>query len=134
MECSASIFRYDNKYYYTLPIIYYPHECSISNGVPYGEYVGYIHTHPNSADFSNADKSAAISLGGCAYLVTPYYSVKKYISNTTSTIGNSTPIDLTESQKNMLVYNYSDNWYNHFVNGECPDNFDCEDKIWPNGG
>ena len=49
-------------------------------------------------------------------------------------VKEDTPIDLTESQKNMLVYNYSDNWYNHFINGECPDNFDCEDKIWPNGG
>ena len=117
-------------------MICFPHATYPStNAVPYGEYIGYVHTHPNSENFSPADKDVVEILGGCGYVVTPTYKLKKYVVNSTSKICTVTPIQLSNYQKSILLQEYSDNWYNHFnENEECPDGFGCEDKTWPNGG
>jgi len=45
-----------------------------------------------------------------------------------------TPIELNVFQKNQLVSQYSGNWYSHFVDGECPNDFGCIIDDWPEGG
>ena len=113
-----------------------PHNVSVSNSVPSGAlYKAYIHTHPNSEDFSTADKAGANYLSGNAYVATPSGALKKYTYTTSqeSTLyTNLTYYPLTGSEKSSLVSTLSSVWYGHFVNGVCPDGFGCENKIWPN--
>lgn len=136
IEYAATIYSLNGKYYYYNVHNGNPHDVSVSSSVPSGAtYVAYIHTHPNSNSFSDADISAATTLRGDAYVVTPSLSVKKYTYSTGSTTtpySNLTIYPLSDSEKSSLVSSLRSVWNGHFKNGVCPKNFGCENKTWPN--
>ncbi|MBQ7170844.1 MAG: DNRLRE domain-containing protein [Clostridia bacterium] len=138
IEYAATIYIKDNRYYYYNVHAGEPHSVIVSNSVPSGAtYVGYIHTHPNSEDFSNSDTSIADSWGGYAFVVTPSYSVKRYSALTGTTLTLYTgvaPYSLTIEEKDDLYASCYSTWYgpSHFINGECSSGFGCETKTWPN--
>ena len=115
-----------------------PHSASIStSNIPNnGEFVAYVHTHPNSNSFSEADLDVATDLNINAYVVGPNLQLQRYDyqDNSISNVGGIiVPTPLTDAQKtdlnNMIV-----SWESHFVDGVCPDGFECENKLWPNEG
>lgn len=136
IEYAATIYSLNGKYYYYNIHSGNPHSVGVSKSVPSGAtYVAYIHTHPNSENFSTADKDVAESFGGYAYVVTPSYSVKRYISSTditTTPYIGLTIYSLTNSEKSTLKDSLSSTWYGHLVDGVCPSGFGCENKTWPN--
>ena len=136
IEYAATIYSLNGKYYYYNVHSGNPHSVGVSKSVPSGAtYVAFIHTHPNSENFSSADKDVAESFGGYAYVVTPSYSLKRYATSnnaTTTPYTNLTIYPLTSSEKASLKSSLSSTWYGHFVDGTCPSNFGCENKIWPN--
>lgn len=136
IEYAAIIYSLNGEYYYYNVRSGEPHSVTISPSVPSGAtYVAYIHTHPNSEFFSSTNKSAANTLGGYAFVVTPSYSLKCYSSTSgeEQTLSTGLPIyPLTDSEKSSLKTSLSSVWYGHFVDGKCQDGFKCENKIWPN--
>lgn len=136
IEYAATIYSLNGKYYYYNVHSGEPHSVSVSESVPSGAtYVAYIHTHPNSENFSTADKNVAKSFGGYAYVVTPSYSVKRYATSTDTTTTPYTDLTiypLTSSEKSTLKSSLSSTWYGHLVDGVCPNGFGCENKTWPN--
>lgn len=136
IEYAATIYSIAGKYYYYNVHCGEPHSVTVSNSVPSGAtYVAYIHTHPNSEYFSDADKAIAGSLGGNAYIATPSYTLKRYNpynDNTAIVYVHMSIFGLTDSEKTNLVSDLGSTWYGHFVSGVCPDGFGCENKTWPN--
>ncbi|MBR5948515.1 MAG: DUF4329 domain-containing protein [Clostridia bacterium] len=140
IEWAATIYKKSGKYYYYAVHFGKPHSVGVSTAVPSGAtYVGYVHTHPNSPDFSPSDKDFANTHGGLAYVVTPSYYVKKYNSSTkvVTTLGKVTPYSLNPIKVAVLIANTLPVWLNHIAEcaangGRCPKNFGCENKSWPN--
>lgn len=134
IEYAAVIYVHYGKYYYQNVHYGEPHSVSVSCTVPSGAtYIGYVHTHPNSEYFSDADINFAEAHGGYAYVVTPLYKLKKYDSSTnvTSTIYTSMTIySLTAAEKNNLVSELEPIWNAHIASGPC--DFNCNTKTWPN--
>lgn len=136
IEHAATIYLKNGKYYYYDVHSGNPHSVNVSTIVPSGAtYIGYIHTHPNSESFSDADKNFADNHGGLAYVVTPLHNVKRYNSTTNveDTVYTNLAIrSLTNDEKESLVSSLSSVWYGHLVSGVCPNGFHCETKTWPN--
>lgn len=133
-EYCAAIYRSGSNYYYTNVQIESPHGCpNINIKVPNGTtYVGSIHTHPNSDDFSSADKSYAENSKGNAYVVTPSAQIKRYnyTSKTITTVASSFEWhELTDSERSTLVNKCQSAWNTH-LSQNC--GFGCSDKEWPN--
>lgn len=133
-EYCAAIYRSGSNYYYTNVQIESPHGCpNININVPSGTtYIGYIHTHPNSDDFSSADKSYAENSGGNAYVVTPSAQIKRYnyVSKTITTVASSFEWHpLTDSERSALVNKCQSAWNAH-LSQAC--GFGCSSKPWPN--
>lgn len=135
MEYAATIYKYNGNYYYYNVHIGEPHNVVVSKSVPENAtYVAYIHTHPNSEQFSEGDINVCEKFGGYAYVVTPSYSLKRYDSSTNAINSIYSGIvihPLTEGEKSGLVGSYNYIWYNHIQNENC--DFHCENKVWPNG-
>ncbi len=136
IEYGAILYKLGSTYYYDCVQSGYPHYVEIEGSYPKSAtFLGIIHTHPNSEEFSDTD-IAAISSSNCpGYLVTKSYKVLKYDPSTEATtvyLSSFVPNTLTSSQKSELVTSFSDIWYGHFENGNCPKGFDCSNMQWPN--
>ncbi len=124
-------------YYYTEPAAGSPHSSSgiNMNRVPeYGTAVAYSHTHPNSNSFSGADIDYADYYSIDAYFNGPNVNVNKYDQSTGDYpifVGTITPDPLTEDEKRALEEEFHDSWYNHIVDGECENGFNCANIAWP---
>ena len=46
-------------------------------------------------------------------------------------MGTITPDPLTEAEKRALEEEFHDSWYNHIVDGECENGFNCANIAWP---
>lgn len=108
-----------------------PHGGSFSvmpdNGNP---VVAFVHTHPNSEDFSPIDKQSSTKWNVLAYVATPSYSLKKYdpVQASTIFVNSFTPRQLNNNEKRMLEKKYRQKWINH-INQGC--RFNCINLIWP---
>ncbi len=136
IEFAATLYEYNGKYYYYGTKYGSPHSV-LPRSLPSAAYtyIGFIHTHPNSVNFSDNDKNYAAAKNGLALLVTKTYKVLKYdpATDTISTICTSfVPKSLSSSEKSKIAVLLSDTWYSHFENGNCPKGFDCSNMQWPN--
>ena len=133
IEYGATLYKYNGKYYYYNVHSGKPHSVPVSKNVPNGAtYIAYLHTHPNSEDFSAKDKEVADAWGGYAYVATKSYKVLRYNSDTqaSDTIYSSfTPYALTQADKDNILLELETVWYSHLENGACPG---CQNKTWPN--
>ena len=123
----------NKKYYYTTPRAYEPHGAKVGeyNVLDNGVYVAYVHTHPNSNEFSTADKRVANNMGVNAYVVGPNLILQKYNQSKgkITELGSVTPIELTQREKEQLKNQFAAKWDEHIKEG-C--DFSCENKVWPN--
>lgn len=89
-----------------------------------------LYTHPNSNDFSKADKEVAKNLKIDAYVVGPSLELQRYsfLSASTTNLGVISPIVLTDVQRSSLVAEFQVSWDTHISAG-C--DFDCGNMTWP---
>jgi hypothetical protein len=138
------------KYAYTEAIRGEPHafggrEAS-KNKIPAfsykrGVFVGLIHSHPNSTEFSKADKNIARGQKYISYIAVPgsgknNTSVKKFAPKgrkgtySESTIRKKLKFStLSKAKKKLLKKSYQATWKKH-IKVDC--GFDCAKKKWPN--
>ena len=124
------------SYSYTDVVYGGPHGCDPKDAeklVPSdAEIVAFIHTHPNSNQFSEADIGWAKWKMYNMYVVIPTHDVLKYdwCSKTVVSIGKMvpSPVTLTQDEVDTL----KEAWYGHFVDGICPNGFDDTPSLaWP---
>jgi hypothetical protein len=118
-------------YAYTTPRVGEPHAVDVYRSVPQGaHYVAFAHTHPNSDNFSRADRKIANWFLGNAYVAGPSGVIKKriFLHPNDETVGTLTPMPLTNYQRTKLADTYADAWIDHTKDG-C--GFGCSEKIWP---
>jgi hypothetical protein len=148
-EQSSLIYKvYDeNKksmvYSYTPALIGTPHGADTiwdgKKNIPEnGIYIGYIHSHPNSKQFSEPDKIIARNSNTIALVVVPGASrnvvdIKKYSDTRrgwreTTVERNVRFNEISEVRKGNSFYQYRSKWDNHIKAG-C--NFNCINKTWP---
>jgi len=133
-EYSAGIYSVkigENVYYnYTIPREGNPHSVLISSTTTLGTMVAYVHTHPNSNEFSKSDKDVAEKFSIDAYVISPNFKLQKYNASdgTTVIVAIVFPNELTEAQKSSLEAEFQDSWEDH-VAGGCA--FNCSHKNWP---
>lgn len=123
------------RYYYAKPVSGSPHsvqplKASIPNG---GKMIAFAHTHPNSNDFSSADKSFASKLGGNIYVVGPNLNVQcyDYLMDETYVVGTICLVSLSNEQKEHLRAEFQSSWDSRIVYGQCEKGFDCGNMTWP---
>ena len=118
-------------YNYTTPKSGTPHSIIVSNASPRGtKAVAIAHTHPNSNSFSKLDKKGAHLLKLDAYVVGPNLQLQRYniIDSSTVNVEKTSPVPLTESQKELLVNQFRISWEKHL---EVDCGFDCGNITWP---
>ena len=84
--------------------------------------------------FSGADIDYADYYSIDAYFNGPNVNVNKYDQSTGDYpifVGTITPDPLTEDEKRALEEEFHDSWYNHIVDGECENGFNCANIAWP---
>ena len=97
-----------------------------------------IHSHPNSTEFSSADKNYAKSRSWSIYVVVKGSSgvdIKKYADTRRgykeSTIVTGMSVaSLSDKRKKDLQKKFKAKWDAHVKDG-CPQGFGCEHKTWP---
>ena len=118
-------------YNYTTPKAGSPHNARLDGDPPKGTTaVAYVHTHPNSNEFSPDDKILAVQHKINAYVVTPEHKLWFFDYtdiNNTDDLGYILPTSLTDAQKAELKETFEQSWNNHL--GKC--NFGCNNMIWP---
>ena len=124
------------RYYYTKPAVGSPHKSSgiDPNHVPrYGIQVAYAHTHPHSNTFSKPDYNYANSHSIDAYVIGPNLWVQKYsyYDDEVTKISMATVKECGVIQPERLNFLRSI-WESHFVDGVCPNGFNCIIDSWPN--
>ena len=134
-EYSAEIYSYTSKgktvFSYTTPRAGEPHSASVIIMSPPGsKIVAYVHTHPNSNEFSDADKGVANRLGINGYVVGPDHLLRRYNIDTNSVtdLNHIAQYVLTPSTQGQLVNEFKVSWDEHVAAG-C--DFDCYKKTWP---
>jgi len=140
LECSAIIYKSGELYYIMNDSINKPHNSRLRTTVPAGtELVGYVHTHPNGTEFSDADIEAAKKLNCDAYVVLPSGNIRKYDIN----INDAYDIEssegyirkeLSDSERLLLKDAYRQEWENHFDENGCYkcDSYGIDREDWPN--
>ena len=119
------------KYDYNPPRSGSPHSIGIGLATPAGtQRVAYVHTHPTSNEFSAADFGTAEFITGDAYVVGPNLMLQKYTLATgaITEIGKISPLELTESQKVLLIMGFKASWDKH-AKEDCY--LKCYDRTWP---
>ena len=103
------------------------------NGVEMARSEGYsegnVPLHTIRADIDYADYYSID-----AYFNGPNVNVNKYDQSTGDYpifVGTITPDPLTEAEKRALEEEFHDSWYNHIVDGECENGFNCANIAWP---
>lgn len=123
------------SFYYTVPNIGTPHSAivNIKNIPKKATAVAYVHTHPNSTDFSDNDREAANKLKIDGYMADPNYDLHKYssIDKSETIIDSFVPRELGEYEMIALEGTYGPSWWNHIVDGVCSEGFDCGNMQWP---
>ena len=121
-------------YFYSQPLIgeahrVAPHDLIIDNGVT---IVAYVHTHPNSDDFSDNDIKYADGESKNFYVVGPSFSVQfyDYMNKSISTLETLIqPNELSQIEKSYLVELCKDKWDRHWESDVCI--FGCKNMVWP---
>ena len=99
--------------------------------------VAYVHTHPNSNTFSDADIGISTRNNIDAYVAAPTtyggtsaFQLLRYDVSTDSTItvGSVTLRNLSTTVQTNLASFYLDSWINHL---SPPCGFGCENRQWP---
>lgn len=151
LELATLIYSYDDedgntRYSYVKPVIGDPHSVQpldVQGDLPDGSTrVAGIHQHPNSTEFSSADKNWAqhSSIDMPIYVVVPGNTLKVWEnSGTVDGAGNAIWSERTVSsdlqlrglsiaEKIALTYTYKSRWDTH-TGTSC--GFGCADKTWP---
>ena len=118
-------------YGYTTPTAHDPHESYVDNLPPEGTaYVAYIHTHPNSNEFSPSDRDRAGDLRCGAYMIGPNLQLQyyNYITDNVTPIRLISPSPLTAGRRAELCAEFQDKWDYHISKG-C--DFGCASMKWP---
>jgi uncharacterized repeat protein (TIGR02543 family) len=115
-----------------------PHSVSIrlSHVPSNATRIAYVHTHPNSANFSQGDRDVAINNEINAYVVAPtvtggssYRLLRfNYSDGTESNLGAITMRTLTSANRINLEALYQNTWLNHLATS-C--GFNCRNMQWP---
>lgn len=143
--CFMVIERQEEKtniwYSYTKPLIGEPHACTISmKDLPKDTvFYGFLHTHPNSSEFSDEDRDSAKKYWGTTYLVTPDNDVLKYTYSRNRRMTKAVAYDvsvktLSSSQKEKLANKYLNVWVEHLKKEENKNplkSWICNDIPWP---
>lgn len=136
IEHGATIYKYNNKYYYYNPHHGQPHSITISTSVPSGAvYIGYVKVCHTTNSFTSNEIYTANANGYHYFLLPPNKEMMEYDGQDhyLATYNQLTNIySLTDEELLVLKRDLSYTWYHHFVNGECPDDPNCPDRIWPN--
>ena len=141
LEYSTEIYSVEinsaTYYQYTNPAVGSAHSSTVDlSRIPSkGKKIAYAHTHPNSNNFSPADKECANDLSINAYVISPNLNLQKftYDTRTITVIKSINPCILTTFDLCELAQ-YEDVWKSHLDNGKCPDRFDCGNMSWPRKG
>ena len=139
MELSVLVYKTTTgKYGYTLYIIGDPHSCRPLDGkskIPSkSKLVSAVHTHPNSNNFSDADKKFSRINNITLWVITPNRKIRSYSKKGTQYYDriiwayfSTNPI--SPSLKYQLKRDYYGKWKSHTMS-VCA--FGCSRLVWPN--
>jgi len=139
----------NNVYYsYTVATLGEPHSCKPfmeMDDIPEGCYMcATIHSHPNSTEFSDADKDIAKEGTLNSYIVYPdgnrFVAIKKYkheykYEYHTEEIYTKVVFKLLSAEKRRFIdedLSIRSTWLKHFMLMSCKNYFDCRINEWPN--
>ena len=145
-EYSGVIVQIDSLYYYTNVQLESPHSCPNINMQISSDatLVAYIHTHPNSEQFSDNDINYAKRYKCDAYVVVPSGKIKRYYNSSGKTLDVETYGDinwneLSVKDKEYLEIACQDKWEKHLddeieASRQNKNTFKCYENIesWPN--
>lgn len=134
IEFGATIYKYNNKYYYYNPHYGEPHNICISNSVPNGTaYAGFVKACYTTSSFSYQEKQDAgtnnlylLDKDGTFWVYEGQYSYFGPYSNVLDHI-----YYLSEYEEYALETSLRPIWEAHFVNGQCNQGFGCYEFYWP---
>lgn len=140
MEISSTLYMITKNgkdyYSYTTYTVGNPHSCQPLDGIsliPNGGWmIGGIHTHPNSNNFSDADKNWAHKYG-MIYVVTPNRCIRVYHDTRSGykdelVYSQISLSSLATDVKKHLVNGYRTRWNDH-ISTQC--GFGCNNMRWP---
>ncbi len=130
-------------YTYTSPNSELPHYISqtVKDYLPSSDIVAYVYIYPFDV------QSPRLTLTEEDMILSNTYNVDGYMCKTNGVIKKYTCGEthsdtayyssdyarrvLTDTKKTALQGAHSYSWNSHFVNGACPDGYNCETMIWP---